>query len=63
VDVSFRDARFQVRDHRVSGARPHAEWKARLARATQARSVDDAIAPWPRVPIGAGRRLRCPSAS
>jgi hypothetical protein len=54
VDVSFRDARFQMRDHRAPGAQPHAEWKARLARATQARSMDDAIGPWPRVPEWSG---------
>jgi hypothetical protein len=50
VDVVFRDARFQVRDHRAPDAQPHGEWRARLARATQAQTMDDAIAPWPRVP-------------
>ncbi len=54
VDVSFRDARFQIRDYRAPGAQPHGEWRARLARATQARSMDDAIGPWPRVPDWSG---------
>jgi putative endonuclease (uncharacterized protein DUF1780) len=54
VDVEFRDARFQVRDRLVPGTRRHAEWKARLAQATEARSMDDAIAPWPGEPNWTG---------
>jgi putative endonuclease (uncharacterized protein DUF1780) len=50
IDVMFRAARFQVCDRLEPGARRDGAWKARLARATHARTMDEAIAPWPGVP-------------
>src|SRR5260370_13846658 len=50
IDVMFPAARFQGCDRLRPGARRDGAWKARLARATHARTMDEAIAPWPGVP-------------
>jgi Putative endonuclease, protein of unknown function (DUF1780) len=49
VDVSFRDARFQICDH-LAGRRRCDEWKHRQTRWTKARSVQDTSEPvtWPK---------------
>lgn len=46
ADVLFRDAMFQVRELLEQGSRRGDEWKLRLVRAVQARSMDDVTVPW-----------------
>ncbi len=45
ADVSFRDARFQVREILEPCSRRHHEWKSRLTRAIRARSMSDVTVP------------------
>jgi hypothetical protein len=51
VDVSFREARFQVREMIEAGRRRGDEWKEKQHRWNRARSLDDALTDWRPKPV------------